>query len=373
MSSADRSPFALALRRYRLAAGLTQEELAERAGLSVRGISNLERGVRRAPQRYTLAQLAEALRLSAEDRANLEAAARSFGGSAALAVTEAHQGVAGGTGPQPLIGRERERALLDRHLTGDGPPLLLLAGEPGIGKSRLLAEAIRGAQARGLTVLQGGCQRRSGEEPYAPLPQALARHLEGRPTVYVREALHGAGWLVRLLPELLELVPAPASSGVLPAEQERRLVFASVSTFLTNVAGPGGTLLTLDDLQWAGSDALDLLDAIARKTPGTRVRIVGAYRSTEIGVDSPLAVALADLAHAGLVQHVDLQPLTADDAAALLDDLLQDVASGDSPEARALLQRSLVQRAGGVPFFLVSCAQSVRSGALRSSVPDALP
>jgi tetratricopeptide (TPR) repeat protein len=338
----------------------------------VRGISNLERGVRRAPQRYTLAQLAEALHLSAEDRAHLEAAARTFSGSTAL--EGAHRNPAGGTSTQPLIGRERERSLLHRHLTGDGPPLLVLAGEPGIGKSRLLVEAAKHGQARGLTVLQGGCQRRSGQDPYAPLPRALARHLEGRPIAYVREALHGgAGWLVRLLPELLELVPAPRSAGALPAEQERRLVFAAVSAFLTNVAGPAGTLLVLDDLQWAGSDALDLLEAIVREAPGTGVRIVGAYRSTETALDSPLAVALADLGHAGLVQHLDVQPLTANEAAALLDDLLQEVDSGNTPETRAQLLRNLVQRAGGVPFFLVSYAQSVRSGALRTSTPDALP
>jgi tetratricopeptide (TPR) repeat protein/transcriptional regulator with XRE-family HTH domain len=367
MSSTDASTFGLLLRRYRLAAGLTQEELAERAGLSAHGISNLERGVRRAPQRYTRTQLAEALGLSAEDRAHLEAAARTFGGSA-------HPSATGGTSPPPLIGREHERELIDRHLTGNGPPMLLLAGEPGIGKSRLLVEAARRAQGAGLSVLQGGCQRRSGQEPYAPIPQALARHLEGRPAVYVREALHSsAAWLVRLLPELLELVPAPRLAGALPAEQERRLVFAAVSAFLTNVAGPGGTLLVLDDLQWAGSDALDLLEAIAREAPGTGVRIVGAYRSTETGADSPLAVALADLSHAGLVQHAAVQPLTANDASALLEDLLQDVDPGNSPEARAQLLRNLVQRAGGVPFFLVSYAQSVRSGALRTSTPDALP
>ena len=73
---AQPASFADLLQRYRRAAGLTQEELAERAHLSVRGISNLERGVRRLPQRGTITLLAEALALSATDRADFEAAAR---------------------------------------------------------------------------------------------------------------------------------------------------------------------------------------------------------------------------------------------------------------------------------------------------------
>ena len=68
------------LKRYRLAAGLTQEELAERARLSVRGISNLERSVRRLPQHATVALLAEALHLTGADRAAFEAAARGGAG-----------------------------------------------------------------------------------------------------------------------------------------------------------------------------------------------------------------------------------------------------------------------------------------------------
>ena len=114
MSSTHKSTFGLLLRRYRVAAGLTQEELAERAGLSAHGISNLERGVRRAPQRYTLTQLAEALRLSAEDRAHLEAAARSFGGSAVPAVTETHRDVVTGGDWPPTADRTRARARADR-------------------------------------------------------------------------------------------------------------------------------------------------------------------------------------------------------------------------------------------------------------------
>ena len=103
----------------------------------------------------TLPTLAQALRLAAPERARLEAAARRPAGSAAEALAEGEQhGV--GSRP-PLVGRRRELALLEKHLAGEGPPVLLYAGEPGIGKSRLLQQAAQQAPAAGWRVLEGGC------------------------------------------------------------------------------------------------------------------------------------------------------------------------------------------------------------------------
>src|SRR5262249_23411837 len=146
--------------------------------------------------------------------------------------------------------------------SGNVPPALLLAGEPGIGKSRLLEEAMRQAAAQGWTVLAGGCHRRSGQEPYAPFVGMLARFLAGRTPAQRRRDLTGCAWLVRLLPELAESAVVPVPSWALPPEQERRLMFAAVRHCLANVASPMGTLLVLDDLQWAGTDALDLLASL---------------------------------------------------------------------------------------------------------------
>src|SRR5262249_45430902 len=156
----------------------------------------------------------------------------------------------------PLAGCGPEVARLEQHLGGSGPPLLLVAGEPGIGKSRLLAEAAERARALGWTVLEGGWHRRSGQEPFAPLLGALESTLRRSAAAALRAQLEGCAWLVRLLPELAETTLVPAPSWSLPPEQERRLMFAAVARYLANVAGPEGTLLILDDLQWAGADAL---------------------------------------------------------------------------------------------------------------------
>jgi tetratricopeptide (TPR) repeat protein len=276
----------------------------------------------------------------------------------------------------PLVGRQRELALLDQVLgaanaEGASAPLLLLAGEPGIGKTRLLEEAARRGLAAGWTVLTGGCQRRGGQDPYSPLLDALAQHLHALPAAMLRDAIRGCTGLVSLMPELADVLePLPAR--LLSPEQERRLLFAAVARLLANVAGPAGTLLVLDDLHWAGPDALDLLAALLRTPPtaptlaatgmgsaGVGVlRVVAAYRDTEVRPADPMGLLLADLAQAGLVRHHPLGPLAMTDAAALLADLL----AGAAGEDRAVAERVL-QRAGGIPFFLVSYAHALHSGA----------
>jgi predicted ATPase len=142
----------------------------------------------------------------------------------------------------------------------------------------------------------------------------------------------------------------------LPPEQERRLMVQAVLRFLANVAGPAGTLLVLDDLQWAGSDALELLTALVRAGAEVPLRVLGAYRHTDVGPQAPLSVMLADLAQAELAMQHMLPPLTPQEAGQLLAALLADVAG-----AEPLLQQRVLQRAGGVPFFLVSCAQALRT------------
>jgi tetratricopeptide (TPR) repeat protein/transcriptional regulator with XRE-family HTH domain len=358
MTTRQPSPFGKVLRGQRRAAGLTQEALAERAGLGANTIRALEAGVNQAPRQETLDLLVEALavarHLSAADRASL---ASDFAAAIQTArMEEAPTPVSGAT--PPLVGRRRELALIEQHLAGSGPPLLLLAGEPGIGKSRLLREAATRAARIGWQVVEGGCQRRGGQEPFAPLLQALERHIQQLQTHDLRAALQGCAWLVRLLPELAAGPIEPLPSWTLPPEQERRLLFKAVARYLANVAGPTGTLLVLDDLQWAGIDALDLLATLAREDE-TPLRVVGAYRDTEVSLAPapaahPLALLLADLAHADLATHRAVGPLATEDALELLETLLE--GAGEEQAAH------LLERASGVPFFLISCARGLRAG-----------
>lgn len=286
--------FGTLLRHYRSMAGLTQEALAERAGLSARNIRDLERGGQRRPRRDTVERLATALALQPADQALFVAAIR-WPGTAGTDLIAAPEIAA-----PPLVGRTLELERLERHLAGGEPALLLLTGEPGIGKSRLLQAATARAAGHGLRVLAGGCRPRGGQAPYTPLLEAVQAYLQVARPIDLRRALAGAAWLVRLLPELATAPIEPLPAWILPPEQERRLMFDAVQRFLANVAGPSGTLLVLDDLQWANTDALDLLAALVRAATRLPLRVLGAYRSTEVNPEDPLSVWLGDLAHAGL-------------------------------------------------------------------------
>jgi tetratricopeptide (TPR) repeat protein/transcriptional regulator with XRE-family HTH domain len=365
MAAARTVLFGDLLRRYRVAAGLTQEELAERAGLSAKGISDLERGARTNPRRDTVSLLVEALGLAEHDRNVLAAAARQRTSSSVAL----HAASLRGGSPQaelPLVGRASECAMLERHLSGNGGTFLVFAGEPGVGKSRLLREAAERAAQHGWAVLAGGCHRRSGQEPFAPFTDILAHSLAQQSRADRRARLEGCGWLAHLLPEFADLSAGAAQHAVtLSPEQERRLMFAAVVRYLANVGGPAGAVLVLDDLQWAGLDALDLLAYIARAESSCAFRVIAAYRDTEVRSHSPLGVLLADLAREGLAERALLSPLPHDDAERLLDELL--------PQADNHLRQGLLQRTGGLPFFLVSCAQGLASGALSVSGQGDIP
>src|SRR5262249_39913563 len=190
------------------------------------------------PLAPTVELLADALALTPDQRTALLAAA----GRASLPSSLSRR-LARPVAPRvertwpPLVARASELACIERLLAGDGPPLLLLAGEPGIGKSRRLDEAALRAAKNGWRVLAGGCQRRSGQELYAPFVATLANALRDVPPAAQRRQLAGCSWLVRLLPELAETTLVPAPAWKLPPDQERRLLFAAVGRFLTHVAG----------------------------------------------------------------------------------------------------------------------------------------
>ncbi len=265
------------------------------------------------------------------------------------------------------MGRASELAEVKQHLsTAEAAPLLLLAGQPGIGKTRLLTEMAVWAHEQGFTVLRGGCRRGSEQSSFSPIVEALADHVRRLRDAGRRPPVDGCGWLVRLLPELADLIPVPAWA--VPSAQERRLMFAAAARFLSNVSGPAGTLLLLDDLHWAGADAFDLLTSLVSTPEETPLRVIGAYRDTDVGAEHPVTVLQADLAREGGVYHVSVSPLAPADATALVASILLPTTAADTAQAE-----HLAQWAGGVPFHLVSCANGVRAGGWDGAGPTKLP
>jgi transcriptional regulator with XRE-family HTH domain len=202
-------PFGALLRRHRLAAGLTQEALAERAGLSARGVQDLERGLKRAPRPDTLRLLAGALELAPEARAALAAAAR--------------LGAAGRGGgrhnlPAPLtsfVGRERELAAVHRLLGGEppGPRLVTLTGPGGVGKTRLALQAaaeVRDAYPDGVWLVELAALADPDLVPQAVAAAAGVREDPGRPLLATLTAALRAKRLLLVLDNCEHLVDACA-------------------------------------------------------------------------------------------------------------------------------------------------------------------
>jgi transcriptional regulator with XRE-family HTH domain len=335
--------FATLLTRLRRDAGMTQERLADRSGLSVRAISSLECGERR-PRRYTLERLAQALGLAQDQRAVLVATAdrdrrRPLDAPAVPSATS----LAG-----PLVGRVAELGELRAHLAGSGPPVVAYAGEPGMGKSRLLAEAVAVATDWGIPVLAAGARR--GDEGYAPLAQALADHVHRTPAAVLTAQLRECAGLDLLLPELSGRVRhLPVNT----PDQEPRLAFDAALRFVEAIAGSGRLVLVLDDVQWAGPDAADLLSHLVHRA-GAQLRVVVAYRPAEVVVGGRVAQCAAELGRLGLVRTRTLRPLTPDDAEALVSATAS--ASPLTPAQRA----RVIRRSAGVPLFLVELARAAR-------------
>ncbi|HXF62291.1 MAG TPA: AAA family ATPase [Caldilineaceae bacterium] len=249
----------------------------------------------------------------------------------------------------PLVGRSRQLAVLAEQLAGTraghppGARVLLLAGAPGIGKSRLLEEFPPPDLAAGVTVLRGGASQAEGMPPYLPFLEALGDYLAAAPLELLRAQLgpHAAS-LAALFPEIPQRLGPPPRHPLGP-EQERFRLYEAVAGFLAAIAARGPLLLLLDDLQWADAATLDLLVHIVGRLRATPLLIAGAYRE---GEENPaLTRALAELNRRRLLVMLPLHPLSGEESRTLATSLLH----GEiAPEAAGLLHR----QSEGNPFFL---------------------
>ncbi|PWT73422.1 MAG: hypothetical protein C5B60_08175, partial [Chloroflexi bacterium] len=184
--------FGATLKRYRRAAGMSQEELAVRAGYSIGYVSKLERSVRR-PTTTTVELLANTLALDPSGRAALQTAGQESPGPQPVDLL--HLSALQAPALPALVNRTHELARLERHLRGHGRSVMLFAGEPGIGKTRLLQEAAKQGQRLGWRVLESAHRQRSREEFYAPVLGALESYVRDQPPARLHSCLQGCTWL----------------------------------------------------------------------------------------------------------------------------------------------------------------------------------
>jgi tetratricopeptide (TPR) repeat protein/transcriptional regulator with XRE-family HTH domain len=348
--------FGLLLRRHRRGLRLTQAELAERAGYSVVYISMLERGARQ-PQAATVVRLAEVLELAPTEREAFCAVGRhapppdaETAPARGRAEDDAPPPVGHYLGAQPegpLVGRETEWGELVSALDAAGGRqgrLVLLAGEPGIGKTRLAQEVCVAARDRGFLVATGRSYEPQRTVAFYPFLEALSRLHAGAPAELQEE-------LPRRWPEAEHLLPAYdvrlawAPGGSMDDREDQR-IFWHVSAFVQALAARRPVAILLDDLHWADAASVDLLVHLARHTRTSPVLLLGTYRQQEVERHSALEVALRDLGREELAQRVSVGRLAAAGTAALV------AASLDAPTVAPRLVTLLHRRTDGNPFFI---------------------
>jgi DNA-binding SARP family transcriptional activator len=260
----------------------------------------------------------------------------------------------------PFVGREREWTLLSdalqQAMDGRGQ-VVLVAGEPGIGKTRLLEELASLATARGARVFVGCCYEMEQNMAYAPIVEALRSLLAALPATATParplpcSPAHLAA-LAELLPELRQAWPDLPAYQPLPPEAERTRLLTSLAQAI-RLCGEGEPLvLLLDDLHWADPSSLQLVHYLARQCEEQPLLLVGAYRSTHLNLDHPLTVLRQRLARQNRMLELPLAAFHEDDVVLLLR-ILSNQDAGDA------LARRLYHETDGHPFFLAEVLQTL--------------
>jgi DNA-binding SARP family transcriptional activator len=247
-----------------------------------------------------------------------------------------------------LFGRapelEQLRQRFDR-VCHKGLACVLLAGEPGVGKTRLMAELCRIAHGEGATVLYGRCAE-DALRPYEAFVEALRGYVIACPADRLRiETGPGRPWLARLVPEVTELLPETRDAPAGDAEAERWRLFDAVAGLLESAARAVPVVLALDDLHWSDRTTLQLLDHLVRTTPHARVLVLGTYRDTEVEGSHPLAEALARLRRARTLDLIRLEGLSESAVGELM-------SATSTVAAERDLVRPVFEETEGNPFFV---------------------
>ena len=255
-----------------------------------------------------------------------------------------------------FVGRHQEMAeltaALDEALSGKGR-LVMLAGEPGIGKTRIAQEFASLAEHRGANILWGWCHDQEGAPPYWPWLQCIRAYVESADTTQLSLDMGaGAADISEILPELTVKLEGLERPPAISPEQARFRLFFSITTFLKNLSRSQPLVLVLDDLHWADGSSLLLLEFLAREIAANPVMVVGTYRDDEVSGSHPLAQTLGNLVREPHFQRVTLGGLSRQEV-------------GEFVQARAGVSvaetavDTLYQRTEGNPLFVGEVVSSV--------------
>ena len=245
----------------------------------------------------------------------------------------------------PFVGRERESGLLRAwwaSVRDGGGRLLLVDGDPGIGKTRLVVELARAVEEDGALVLWGRCDE-DHVAPFQPVAEALGRYFQTLSADWISRM---PDWqlteLSRLVVRLREYAPSLEEEGGDP-ESGRFRFFEAVTATLNELSADGTILLVVDNLHWADQPTLLLLRHILRSTEDGKLGVIGMYTDTEVPPDHPVRSMLADCRAAHPVETVHLRGLSPTAVEAL---------ARNWPKAPSDLVPQLCRLTDGNPLFL---------------------
>lgn len=253
------------------------------------------------------------------------------------------------------VGRASEVAILykafDQVQAGNGQ-VILISGEAGVGKSRLVAESKAYAAGQNVTVIQGNCYQEDISTPYAPLISLLRPFFIDQAAVsFPPELKPVAGELLRLLPDIAPIdYDAQAVSTRDPEEKKRRL-FATLSQFLTMLAVHKPCLLIVEDLHWSDDSSLEFLLYLARRCASLPISLLLTYRNDE---PRPSLTWLAQLDRERLAYEMILARLTRSE----VDDMIRAIFQLDRP-VRAEFLETIYALTEGNPFFVEEMLKSL--------------
>ncbi len=248
----------------------------------------------------------------------------------------------------PFVGRDDEyadlRRCLDRAEIGEGD-VVLIGGEPGVGKTRMVQELMAEADARGTPAFMGRCYETEAP-PYIVFVEIFESAFRTLPETRFWEVLgEQAGEIAKLLPDVDARLPAPRSTSSMPPEQARRYLFNSMTEVLRRLADDGSLLLVLDDLQWADRSSLLFLEHLAARVPSMPILVVGTFRDSALHLEHPLAITLERLHHDHVATRHALHPLPIEAVQAMLR-----IQSGREPPAEVV--RVVYRETDGNPLFV---------------------
>ena len=262
------------------------------------------------------------------------------------------------------VGRRAERAALEEALVlaRDGSrQVVLLSGEPGIGKSRLAGYAAHRAHAQGAAVCWGGCSEELAV-PYEPWIESCSQLVEHSPTeLLAQHAERHGGELARVARNLVRRVedlPQPQASD---PETERYLLFSAVAAFLSEVAQSVPVCLVLDDFHWADAQSVALFKHVVRTVEQGALQVIVTYRDSDLGKDHPLSGVLADMRRIAGIQRIALHGLGSDEVV----QIMSAAAGHELDEDGVELAGEIAEETDGNPFFVAEVLRGLlESGAL---------